>query len=386
MNLAKRVGTVYVVTTRPGEGRGGISSALAGFLEVLGKSGVDTQLVESHREHDRWRAFFHATMTLARAPLEGRVVWLHCGPWVSTLRKFLLGAIAKTRGATVLFHLHSPTLSDYLAVPWKRALLGPLVRLADGVLVLTPWWQELIEEAIPELVGRVCTCPNPLNSVLEDLAREPLEECSVHRSAEAPVRILSLARLIPEKGIDNVVKALALLDPRFHLTVAGDGPHREALERLVAELGLCDRVEFLGWISGERKIEWLRSSDVYCLPSRYDSFGMTFIEAMASGLPVVALNREAIPDVVPNQVAGILLDTDSPSSLAGAIEEAYQARVAMGLAGRRHVLKSFSQEGISLRLLMCFDRCLHGGQRFTQFCSSLSASPSGEDVPPRVPG
>ncbi|PTB88304.1 hypothetical protein C9928_06600, partial [Pseudidiomarina aestuarii] len=112
-----------------------------------------------------------------------------------------------------------------------------------------------------------------------------------------------------------------------------------------------DRITFLGWIYYEQKLELLKSCHIFCLPSRYDSFGMGYVEAMSAGMPVVALHREAIPDVVKHGETGILTHDAEPSSLAEAITHCYQHREKLGTAAKQHVLESFDADAIVNHLI-----------------------------------
>src|SRR5690606_20988483 len=128
---------------------------------------------------------------------------------------------------------------------------------------------------------------------------------SPERHADATTSVLVMTRLVPEKNVDVVIRALALC-PDATLVIAGDGPERDALQRLATSLGVDARTRFAGWVSGEAKEALLDQADVYCLPTTGDSFGLGFIEAMARGVPVVAAHWGPIPDVVPDQIGGLL--------------------------------------------------------------------------------
>jgi glycosyltransferase involved in cell wall biosynthesis len=106
-------------------------------------------------------------------------------------------------------------------------------------------------------------------------------------------RLLFVGRLIPWKGCSFAVKALASAVQRgvdATLTVAGDGPERESLEALARDLGVQDRVDFLGTVPRARVLELCRSHDAFIFPSLHDSGGIAVLEAMYLGLPVVCLD------------------------------------------------------------------------------------------------
>ena len=108
-----------------------------------------------------------------------------------------------------------------------------------------------------------------------------------------------LGRLeIHQKGLDYLIQALGQVDPRVRLVVAGAGKDSQRLRRMVAKVGLSGRVEFLGPVSGEAKWNLIASADAVVQPSRFETFGMTVLEAMACGTPVIATNLECIRELV----------------------------------------------------------------------------------------
>jgi len=106
---------------------------------------------------------------------------------------------------------------------------------------------------------------------------------------------LFVGRLIPEKGVDFLLRALSLLKegfPDFRATIAGDGPERKRLELLARELGIGENVTFTGFLKDYRDvIALMKGSRVFAFPSRREGFGMVVLEAMASGLPVVTVEH-----------------------------------------------------------------------------------------------
>jgi len=103
--------------------------------------------------------------------------------------------------------------------------------------------------------------------------------------------ILFLGRLVPRKGCVQLLEAFSLLHkhhPNVRLTIAGDGPERKKLEKVIAQQGLTDAVNFLGYVEEQQKPQLLRGAKLVCFPSLYgESFGIVLIEAMAAGAGVV---------------------------------------------------------------------------------------------------
>jgi glycosyltransferase involved in cell wall biosynthesis len=153
------------------------------------------------------------------------------------------------------------------------------------------------------------------------------------------VTLLAVGAVVPRKGFDVLIAALAKLGGRrWRLVIAGDrtrSPDTAArLDADIARLGLAGRVEILGPIAPERLGALYSAADLFVLPSRFEGYGMAYAEAIAHGVPVVGTNAGAIPDTVPAG-AGILLPPDDVEALAGTLrrlidDPAERQRLAAG--------------------------------------------------------
>lgn len=134
--------------------------------------------------------------------------------------------------------------------------------------------------------------------------------------------ILYLGRLQAwDKGLDLLLGALSRLVadlPDARLVIAGDGPDRDEVESLARSLGLTDRVTFVGRVAGEAKWELLRRASVVAVPSRYESFGLVVLEALASGTPVVGFELPPLKEIVTSD-CGILVPPFDVAGLADAL-------------------------------------------------------------------
>jgi glycosyltransferase involved in cell wall biosynthesis len=142
-------------------------------------------------------------------------------------------------------------------------------------------------------------------------------------SDDGVVRLLSVGSVVPVKGYDLLMAALATLaDVPWQLTIAGDRTRdRTAAARLDADIesyGFSDRVAVLGAVSPERVNELYLTSDIFVLASRFEGYGMAIAEAIAHGLPVISTKAGAIPDTVPAGT-GLLVPPDNARKLAQAL-------------------------------------------------------------------
>jgi glycosyltransferase involved in cell wall biosynthesis len=142
-------------------------------------------------------------------------------------------------------------------------------------------------------------------------------------SRDGIVRLLSVGSVVPIKGYDLLIAALAsLTEMPWHLTIAGDRTRdATAASQLDADInayGLGDRVEVLGAVSPQRIEELYLASDIFVLASRFEGYGMALAEAIAHGLPVVSTKAGAIPDTVPAGT-GLLVPPEDADALAKAL-------------------------------------------------------------------
>jgi glycosyltransferase involved in cell wall biosynthesis len=135
-----------------------------------------------------------------------------------------------------------------------------------------------------------------------------------------PGRLFCAARLIPEKGVDHLLRALAQLPSRVTLTVAGEGPGRPELEHLAGALGLRDRVTFAGWLSRDAIASALGEAEIVVVPSLWpEPFGIVGIEAMAFARPVVAYDVGGVREwLIPDQT-GCVVERGDIVGLAQAV-------------------------------------------------------------------
>ncbi|TMJ01657.1 MAG: glycosyltransferase family 4 protein [Alphaproteobacteria bacterium] len=145
---------------------------------------------------------------------------------------------------------------------------------------------------------------------------------SIQRHHSGPVALLAVGSIVPRKGYDVLVQALAgLIDLPWHLTIVGDDRDPATAVRLrayIAHHKLGPRVSCLGAVQPSRLAQLYATSDLFVLPSRYEGFGMAYAEAIAHGLPVIGTTAGAIPDTVSAE-AGVLIPPDDVPALAAAL-------------------------------------------------------------------
>lgn len=138
--------------------------------------------------------------------------------------------------------------------------------------------------------------------------------------AESAKIIISVSRLVKKNGLQDLFLAMALLPANVHLIILGEGARRTFLEGLRSQLGLTERIHFLGEIQHRDIPPYLWGSDVFCRPSLSEGLGNAFLEAMAAGLPVVATRVGGIPDFLTDGETGLFCQPANAEDIARQIE------------------------------------------------------------------
>lgn len=160
-------------------------------------------------------------------------------------------------------------------------------------------------------------------------------------------RLFCAARLSPEKGLAFAIEALKLLIDKgydLELRLAGGGPSKAHLEALTSQLGIVDRVHFLGFLTEDEIISELQSSDLFVLPSFVEGIPVSAMEAMAVGVPVIATNIAGTSELIEDGKSGILIRPSDSQALAQAVTkmiENYEFRMRATELARRKVVDEF---------------------------------------------
>jgi len=147
--------------------------------------------------------------------------------------------------------------------------------------------------------------------------------------------ILYVGRLEKYKNVQVAIQALSFLPKEYHLCIIGKGSYEASLKRLTDELGLNDRVRFLGYLTDEAVYRWLKTCSVFINLSEIESFGMTCIEALAAGKPVIAnddhFGLKETADLFTGNIFTVNAKETSPQELSNLIEDTIEVRVNVNL-------------------------------------------------------
>ena len=173
--------------------------------------------------------------------------------------------------------------------------------------------------------------------------------------------VLFIGRLVPQKGVDTLIKAVPLIIQRHRdakILIAGDGWSRTYLEELAKSMGLGDHVRFLGFISDWELADLMVAADVLVVPSVYEPFGIVALEGMAAGTPVVATNIGGLSEIIEHDKTGVLVYPRNPESIAWGVNRVLSDhKYADWLVrnARKKVLEAYSWEEIAKRTVEVYE-------------------------------
>lgn len=344
------------------QGRGGMSSVVAAYHAAGLFRRVPVRYIEAHREISALGKFWLVLRglwgffgMLLRG--EVRALHVHAASGISFWRKLLFIWLGRWFSCPVIVHLHGGEFIEFFrrCSPLQQAIVRDALERADRVAVLSATWRERIGEISRGL--RVEILPNPVDVPIQGALRDGNE-----------FRILFLGRLEKDKGVFDLIEAFALLrpvSPNALLVLGGEGDFSAVTQRL-AELGISEFVQMPGWVTGQGKEALLRSADAFVLPSYAEGLPVSMLEAMAFSIPVVVSRVGSVPEVVADNVQGLLIEVrDIPGILAAlqTLASSPAVRRRLGQAGRALVAANFSADRVCGQLEQLYAELSRGDGR-----------------------
>ena len=332
-----------VLMIGPGlESRGGMATVERQLMERLAGAGVQARFISTYDDCGKVKKAAIALSAYARfshALKDTDIVHAHMASRGSYERKALFLRKSISKGNRTVIHLHGGEFDmwfDNELGEKKRDEIRALFNSVDAVIVLSEEWQQW-------LVARGFA-PKRL-AVMHNAVPVPAQSCSPYAHQD----VLFLGRLDVRKSPDVLLRSSKKTleqHPDATLLFGGDG-YPERYEALARELGIADRCEFLGWITGEDKERLFERAGIYCLPSKNEGMPMSVLEAMAHGVPTIATPVGGVPQVIEDGVNGFLMPVDDEerlSELLCNLMDSQDLRTSIGSAGRETISDHFNIE------------------------------------------
>jgi glycosyltransferase involved in cell wall biosynthesis len=293
-------------------------------------------------------------------------------------------------GADIV-HIHLPNPAGVLAM-LASGYRGPLVATWHSDIVrqrrLAKIFEPIQRRFLANCDALIASSPNyvesspdlrrlrkrtvviPFGIEVEKFRDPPAAAVAAIRRGRSKPLLLAVGRLVAYKGFDHLVRAMARIDAT--LLLIGGGPLGHSLERMARELGVANRIEFLGEVRDI--VPYYHAADLFVLPSiaRSEAFGIVQLEAMACGKPVVNTNLDSgVPFVSLDGVTGITVEAANADALASAINRLLgdaQLRTAYGEAARRRVQSEFTINAMVQRTRDLYEAVFnHKGANFAPY-------------------
>jgi glycosyltransferase involved in cell wall biosynthesis len=295
-----------------------------------------------------------ACWKLARTSPKPDLVHVHVSQDMSFYRKLVLFAIAKLRGIVTVVHLHGSSFSDFYrdGSGTTRYLIRTFFDRADAIIVLSASWHAFVSGVSKN--GRVCIVPNGAP------VQPAMAEAQASGTDAGELRITFMGQLGRRKGVYDLLEAfrrMAPSVPNARLVLGGDG-EVEQVKALAAQLGIADRVDVLGWVSGQDRLDTYRRSDIYVLPSYKEGLPGSVLEAMSFGKPIISTPVGGIPEAVIEGRNGFLVEPGNIDALADRMQRLCldrEARTRMGRASRHLIETNFDIRVLVDRLVAVYE-------------------------------
>jgi len=169
---------------------------------------------------------------------------------------------------------------------------------------------------------------------------------------------ITIGRLVKRKSIETILQALSgISNKKIKLLVVGDGPEMEFLQSMAASLNLTERVTFPGYIADEEKYSFLKNADAFILTSLHEGFGIVFMEAMFTGLPIVCTNHGGQVDFLTDKENALLIDVGDVESCRKSMLKIYKDSSLYNLMSKNNKkkVKNFYAESVAAEYLKIFN-------------------------------
>ena len=301
--------------------RGGIHAVIENHIQAGVYDNYQRYLIVSHDDGNllkRFYVYICAVFSLLGLLVAGKIgiCHLHGSHKGSIYRKALLVALCRAFHCKVIFHLHGSVFARTYdnAGGFYKAWVRYVLNSADSVFVLSQYWADYVRGISNNTdIQIINNFPSP---VYEDLFSERGFD------SQQSIKLLFLGYIGERKGIYDLVEAVDLLKQRgvsgFTITVGGNGEIAQ-LKTLINARQLNDYFDVVGWVTGEQKYQLMKESDLLLLPSHNEGLPIAILEAMSAGLAVLSTTVGGIPEAIPDEDSGLLIEPGDTTALAEAI-------------------------------------------------------------------
>lgn len=307
-------------------------------LETLAYTGTMAEQVQSS-----WRArgallslFASGFWRALRVNNTNKPRLLHAHWWFPS--GIMAGALSRMSGVPLVTTMHGSDVRLARTAGASHGLFRWVLRSSAQTTAVSRWLSEKAHDMAPNL-------PTPVVAPMP--AATELFFPAGHRECD---RLLFVGRLNAQKGIEILLRAVALMRQQPLLDVVGEGEQRDAMRSLAGSLGIADRVTWHAPQSQEQLAPLYRRAAALVVPSLEEGLGLVAVEAQLCETPVIAFDSGGLRDIVQHQQTGILVPDHTPNALAAAVDTLlgrFEHAIQLGQAGRDSALARFSPDAVA---------------------------------------
>ena len=302
-----------VIQVLAGASRGGAETAFEEISLALSAAGIEQKIITRSKNKERIKRFQDAGISIETLPFGGffdfytrwKIKKIIADYKPQIVQTWMSRATEKTPSSKKpQKYLKVARLGGYYGLKYYKG--------TDYYIANTPDIKDyLVREGIDKEEIRVIN-----NFSADNPTSAPLTRSEFNTPDDATV-ILSLARYHHVKALDVLIKAAAEIE-NIHVWLAGEGPLEQELRQLAAELGIAERIHFLGWRDDRSAL--LQAADICVFPSRHEPFGTVFVQAWAHKIPLICSKSQGPSQYVRDGEDGLMFDIDNVSQLVQSIK------------------------------------------------------------------
>jgi glycosyltransferase involved in cell wall biosynthesis len=338
--------------------KGGMHTVINNILNSQQLSEYNFKFIATSSTEKKYITFLKGLLTMIdpKYRFKIKLAHIHMASKGSFYRKSIVILLLHSLRIPCILHLHGGNFQTfYSSMSWlMKKYCRYVLRRVNKFIVLTRSWKDFllnhfdINEVSIKIIGNCVKIPTCEKGKITN---------------NQTVKILYLGRLVKQKGIYDLIEAaneLKQCNYKFKMILGGSGDEQKCLS-LIQKYELEDNVILVGWLDEIEKDKYLQDSDILVLPSYYESFGISLIEGMSYGLPIVSSYGGQMVEVARENVDGIFIHPGNISELKNALGKLIDdenLRNKYGSNGYSHVINNYSEEIIMIKYKKLYDEVM----------------------------